>query len=424
MKQQKISRKFRHVPGIARELPIIGNLLALRKLDTNDFKNLLDIVCPGPISKVTGFGHVMFTISDASITQKILLSPKFHQRDATIRFLEMENALFTSKYENWKPIRKPLNVVFNKKVILTMVPVINKHVDEFCERIGNFIGHGEFDIYNALAHFEIDEIFETMLHTTYKCDQNLVDTLQSTTDNIGKRVFNPIYHPEFIYRASNIHKEIQKAHVTGTKILKPIITQSIDEILDTNNNNNVSEKTNFSLIGQLINIRKDGRKLTYDEIEENVKTILTAGFETQSHAIGYILLMLAMHPDIDRKVYQEIRDNYKEGEYLTAEKVREMEYLDMVVNETLRLFPVAPLNLRVSMEDTFVEGVGMVPKGTTMFIAMYKLHRNPELWGKNADKFNPENFQREEMKKRPPFCFTPFGGGARNCIGMLILLHF
>lgn len=356
VKQQKIGKTFRHIPGISKEYPIIGNLLALRNLDTNDFKKLLDVLCPGPICKVTGFGHVMFTVCEASCTQKILLSPKFHQRNATIRFLEMENALFTSQYENWKPIRKPLNMAFNKKCILTMLPVMNKHVDEFCQKIEKFIGHGEFNIYNALAHFEIDEIFETMLNAKYKCDQILVDTLQSTTDNIGKRVFNPIYHPEVIYRTSNIYKEIQNAHEIGTKILKPIITESISKIQDTNNNivTNNPGQAKHTLIGQLLNIEKNGQKLCYEEIEENVKTVLSAGFETQSHAIGYVLLMLALHPDIDQRVYQEICENYHEGEYLSSEKIRKIEYLDMVINETLRLFPVAPLNLRTSMENTYI----------------------------------------------------------------------
>lgn len=52
-----------------------------------------------------------------------------------------------------------------------------------------------------------------------------------------------------------------------------------------------------------------------------------------------------------------------------------------------------------------------------MFIAMYKLHRNPDIWGPHADTFDPENFDHDKMKNRPPFCFIPFGGGARNCIG-------
>lgn len=350
-KRQNISRTFRHIPGISKEYPVIGNLLALRQLDTNDFKKLLDIVCPAPICKVTAFGKVMFTVSDASCTQKILSSPKFHQRDATIRFLEMENALFTSKYENWKAIRKPLNLVFNKKYILAMLPVMNQHVDDFCEKIEMFIGHEEFDIYDTVAQFEFDEIFETMLNTKYKCDKTLVDILQSTTDNIAKRVFNPMYHPEFIYRASNIHKEIREGHEAGTKILKPLIIKSISEIQDSNNNLRLEKPT---IISQLLNIKKDRRELSYEEIEENVKTILTAGFETQSHAIGYILLMLAMHPDIDQRVYQEISESYHGGEYVSYEKIRKMEYLDMVVNETLRLFPTAPLNLRTSMEDTFI----------------------------------------------------------------------
>ncbi|XP_063709175.1 probable cytochrome P450 313a4 [Culicoides brevitarsis] len=415
-KRRAISHEFRHIPGIAEEYPVIGNLFALRKLDPNDFKHLLDVLCPQPICKVTGFGSVMFTVSDASCCQKILLSPKFHLRDATIRFLEMEAALFTSKYENWKLIRKPLNLAFSKQCILSMLPTMNRHVDELCRKIEQFTEKKEaFDIYNVLAHFEIDEICETILKSDYRCDQNLVDMLQSSTDNIGKRVFNPIYHPEFIYRHSSVGRVIRGAHAMGTKIFKPMIMKSIDDTI----NGNKRDDTKYTVMGQLLSIGQDGgRKLTYEEIEDNVKTFITAGFETQAHAIGYTLLMLALHPEVEKKVYQEICEFYSNDTEIDAEKVRQMEYLDMVVNETLRLYPVAPLNLRTAMEDTYIDDVGLIPKGTTMFIAMYKLHRNPTIWGPNAEKFDPENFSADKMKDRPPFSYLPFGGGARNCIGL------
>uniref|UniRef100_A0A336K0W3 CSON009734 protein n=1 Tax=Culicoides sonorensis TaxID=179676 RepID=A0A336K0W3_CULSO len=255
LKQRIINQKFNHIPGISKEYPIIGNLCELRKLDTNDFKKLLQVLCPAPICKLTGFGHVMFTISHPSVVQKILLSPVFHQRNSTIRFLEMENALFTSKYENWKPIRKPLNLAFNKKCILSLCPIMNSHIDVFCEKLGKFIGKGEFDIYNAVAHFEIDEIFETFLNTKYKCTQMLVDTLQSSTDNIGKRVFNPIYHPEFIYKVSSVRKEIQNGHTIGTSILKPIITEIIQNMDNNNTQNLNSNQPKYTLAsGYLVQI--------------------------------------------------------------------------------------------------------------------------------------------------------------------------
>lgn len=128
--------------------------------------------------------------------------------------------------------------------------------------------------------------------------------------------------------------------------------------------------------------------------------------------------MLAFHPDIDAKVHAEIQEHYEEGTYLDYNTVKKCQYLNMFCKEVLRIFPVAPLIMRDNMEDIEIDGIGTVPKGTTFLIILYTYHRLKNIWGPDADKFNPENFAPERVKERPNFSYVPFGNGGRNCIGL------
>lgn len=76
--------------------------------------------------------------------------------------------------------------------------------------------------------------------------------------------------------------------------------------------------------------------------------------DTSTHTIGFALLMLAMHPEIDQKVYEDITNFYKPGDELDPEIIKKMTYLDMVVKETLRLFAISSVTMRESLTDTIV----------------------------------------------------------------------
>ena len=98
----------------------------------------------------------------------------------------------------------------------------------------------------------------------------------------------------------------------------------------------------------------------------------------------------------------------------------DMEYLDMVVNESLRLYPIAIRLERVSKKDVEINGV-FIPKGTVVMIPIYPLHRNPEYWPE-PQEFCPERFSKENKGNIDPYIYMPFGNGPRNCIGMRFAL--
>ncbi|CAO2630644.1 Cytochrome P450 3A31 [Lemmus lemmus] len=97
-----------------------------------------------------------------------------------------------------------------------------------------------------------------------------------------------------------------------------------------------------------------------------------------------------------------------------------MEYLDMVLNEILRLYPIGFRIDRVCKQDVDVDGV-LVPKGSVVMIPVYALHHDPQYWPE-PEEFHPERFSKENKGSINPYVYMPFGNGPRNCIGMRFAL--
>jgi cytochrome P450 len=88
----------------------------------------------------------------------------------------------------------------------------------------------------------------------------------------------------------------------------------------------------------------------------------------------------------------------------------------MVLNEVMRLFPVAPYVFRKTNEEITIENV-TIPNNTSLLISILHIHRNPLYWGKDAHLFKPERFDVEKFEKIHPYAFIPFTKGPRMCLG-------
>ncbi|XP_075550556.1 cytochrome P450 3A19-like [Dermacentor variabilis] len=103
--------------------------------------------------------------------------------------------------------------------------------------------------------------------------------------------------------------------------------------------------------------------------------------------------------------------------------VSKLKYLHCVVSETLRLYPSAPRLERSALEDYVLGETGIkLPKGCTVVVPIYALHRDPEYFPE-PDAFKPERFSDENVGSIRPYTYLPFGAGPRNCIGMRLGLH-
>nr|CAH7741451.1 unnamed protein product [Callosobruchus chinensis] len=165
------------------------------------------------------------------------------------------------------------------------------------------------------------------------------------------------------------------------------------------------------------------KSITNMDIAAQAMIFFFGGFETSSNLMNFMAYELAANKDVQDKLREEIEDTLNEcNGQLTYEALSKMKYMDMVVSETLRKWPV---NLVVDRECTKPYTIKQVSpeekpvhldKGSYVCVIVYCLHRDPRYFP-NPETFDPDRFSSENIDKIQPYTYLPFGVGPRSCIG-------
>ncbi|CAL1529342.1 unnamed protein product [Lymnaea stagnalis] len=157
------------------------------------------------------------------------------------------------------------------------------------------------------------------------------------------------------------------------------------------------------------------KTMSEEELMGQSMLIMFAGFETTATTLMMCLHLLAKHPDTQEKMYEEI-ENVVQSESPTYDEIGQLTYMEQVINETLRLYPPAPIMSRMAAE-TRTYGTITIPKGAGVMIPIFAVLKDPKNYP-DPEKFDPDRFSDENKAKRDPMAFMAFGFGPRNCIGM------
>lgn len=162
--------------------------------------------------------------------------------------------------------------------------------------------------------------------------------------------------------------------------------------------------------------------LTEEEIIAQSVVFLLAGYETTASTLTYCIYELAMNPDIQQRLYEEIHEAYEKDSSLSYDTTTKLEFLDSVLSETLRKYPPAPTLTREASEACTLEKYNIkLEKGSSLFIPTYAIHHDDQYYP-NPEKWNPDRFMPENRDQLVPYTYLSFGGGPRNCIGMRFAL--
>lgn len=163
--------------------------------------------------------------------------------------------------------------------------------------------------------------------------------------------------------------------------------------------------------------RQSGEKLPDANIRAQCITFLIAGHETTSGLLSFVLYFLLKHPEVTERAYAEVDRVLGSAPAPSLSQLRELTYLHQIINETLRLWPTAPAFTRGPYEDAVIGGRYLIPKRTPVTVLTPMLHRDPHVWGEDAEEFNPDHLAPDKLAALPPHAFKPFGTGQRACIG-------
>jgi cytochrome P450 len=156
-------------------------------------------------------------------------------------------------------------------------------------------------------------------------------------------------------------------------------------------------------------------KLTEKQIHDHILTFLAAGHETTAITLVWTFYLLSQNPQIRIKLQDEVRSTLA-GREPTLDDLAKLPYLDWVLNESMRLYPPAWLQMRFVAKESEIDGV-MLPVGTLVILSQWVIHRLPDIWP-DAEVFKPERWDPANGQQVPPGAYFPFGGGPRTCIGM------
>lgn len=213
------------------------------------------------------------------------------------------------------------------------------------------------------------------------------------------------------------------------KKLRGILDEALEVIIDEHevNANHKHNKMGGDFVYSLLSMKNEldstNDQLAYAFDRTNIKAMLAdmifAGMDTVYNTVIWVMAELIKHPRVMNKLQKELEmvvggNNFVEEAYLSK-----LDYLNMVIKESLRLHPVVPLSVpREASEDIFIEGYH-IPKKSRIIINNWGLARDQTVWGKNVEEFIPERFSESKIDLRGhDFEFIPFGSGRRGCPGM------
>ncbi|KAJ7853332.1 cytochrome P450 [Mycena olivaceomarginata] len=176
-----------------------------------------------------------------------------------------------------------------------------------------------------------------------------------------------------------------------------------------------------TLLDELLSSTSDPKVL-----KDETLNILLAGRDTTMHVMTMVIYFLSIHPDACVRLREEVLTHVGPTRRPTFNDIKDMKYLRAVINESMRLYPSVPFNVRECIQATTWpspdpnEKPIYIPAGAKFPYSAMLMHRRPDLWGPDAEEFSPDRFLDERLKKyliNNPFQFLPFNAGPRICLG-------
>lgn len=169
------------------------------------------------------------------------------------------------------------------------------------------------------------------------------------------------------------------------------------------------------LLSMLLQARhEDGSGMSDQQLRDELTTLMVAGMDTTALALSWAFYLLSQNPESVALLHEELK-RVLDGRAPDFADLPQLSYTEMVIKETMRLYPAVWIVGREALQDCKI-GDRNVKAGASLFMSQWLKHRDPRYF-KDAEKFLPNRWREEEMKQLPKYAYFPFGGGPRICIG-------
>nr|ACN69111.1 cytochrome P450 3A96 [Equus caballus] len=412
------------IPG-PKPLPFLGTLLGYRK----GFGGF-DTECLKKYRKMWGFydgRQPVLAITDPDLIKTVLVKEcysVFTNRRSFGPVGFMKNAISISEDEQWKRIRTLLSPTFTSGKLKEMFPIIGQYGDVLVRNLKKEAEKGKpialKDIFGA---YSMDVITSTSFGVNIDSLNNPQDPFVENTKKLLRFDFlDPFILSITIFPFLNPVFELLNIFLFP-KSVTDFFTKSVKGIKESRLKDKEKQRVDFLqlMINSQNSKEMDTHKALSDlELVAQSIIFIFAGYEPSAVLFFLFCIFWPLTLMSSRSCRRRLMQLPPIWHLPTYDALVQMEYLDMVLNESLRLFPVAGRIERTCKKDVELGGV-FIPKGTVVMVPSFVLHRDTELWPQ-PEEFHPERFSKENKDSINLYIYMPFGNGPRNCIGMRFVL--
>nr|MDQ3819812.1 cytochrome P450 [Acidobacteriota bacterium] len=213
---------------------------------------------------------------------------------------------------------------------------------------------------------------------------------------------------------SELLEKLPLPHVRRFEKAKERLDSTIYRIIEERRASGVDRGDLLSMLLSARDEEGDGGQMTDLQVRDEVMTLILAGHETTANALTWTWYLLSEHAEVEAKLHEEL-DAVLQGRRPTVEDVPRLSYTEMVLTESMRLYPPAWAIGRLALKDCEI-GDYLIPAKSLVLLSPYVTQRDARFFSE-PDRFDPERWRGEARDARPQFSYFPFGGGPRRCIG-------
>ncbi|XP_031667470.1 cytochrome P450 3A27-like isoform X2 [Oncorhynchus kisutch] len=416
------------IPG-PKPLPYFGTMLEYKKGFTN-----FDTECFQKYGRIWGIydgRQPVLCIMDKSMIKTVLIKECYNIFTNRRNFHlngELFDAVSVAEDDTWRRIRSVLSPSFTSGRLKEMFAIMKQHSSNL---LSGMKKQADKDQTIELKEFFGPYSMDVVTSTAFSVD---IDSLNNPSDpfvsNVKKMLkfdlFNPLFLLAALFPFTGPILEKMKFSFFPTAVTDFFYASlaKIKSGRDAGNSTNRVDFLQLMIDSQKGSDTKTGEEqtkgLTDHEILSQAMIFIFAGYETSSSTMSFLAYNLATNPHVMTKLQGEIDTVFPNKAPIQYEALMQMDYLDCVLNESLRLYPIAPRLERVAKKTVEINGI-VIPKDCIVLVPTWTLHRDPEIWS-DPEEFKPERFSKENKESIDPYTYMPFGAGPRNCIGMRFAL--
>lgn len=392
------------MPGPGHNLLFNWSLLRMLR---EDFLGFLSHMTEryGPVSQFRVGPQRVFLINDPSLINQILTSrsPEFQRTRSQKRLFGriVGNGLIVSDGEHWQRQRRLAQPAFHEQQLVlylqTMQSVASAHVKEWP-------ADTPFDFQDAVTRLTLGIVARTLLGSQPPADVDKLSVALDESQRIAVSLMKTgISIPPWL--PSIGHRRLDRSVAVMDSVILPLIAERRSSPLARNDL--------LSTFIAAVDSENPQRRMTDTEVRDEVVTMFLAGHDTTANLLTWTMYLLCKYPAACQRLQQEVDSIYVSG----APEVtgfRQAVYADMVLRESMRLYPSVYLILREPVADTYADGYKLHRKQMIM-LCPYLVHRDPANFP-DPLSFDPDRFS-QNCEKPPAGAYIPFGAGPHHCIG-------